>query len=610
MFGPRSECQAVAIATTTATILFTDLVGSTALLTRLGEDAFHSVRAEHDQLLRDAIERADGTVVKHGGDGLMASFPSASDAVAAACTVQQAIARRNARAAEPLGVRIGISTGDVRMEDGDYFGTPVVEAARLCNDADGGEILVAEVVRILAGTHGGHRFEPQEPRVLAGLGAPLAIASVVWDLETGGEIPLPVRLTFDAADYVGRGAEQQSLEDAWGRVAAGRTEAVFVAGEPGIGKTRLLAQFASRVHADGGVVLFGRCDEDGGRPFQPFAEALRTHASGLDDDAVTECVGTHPAEIGLVVPELSARLPEVPSSGVGDADADRDRIFEAFVGWLAVASRRRPVLLVLDDVHWASRATLLALRHLVRSEAGSTLIAATYRTTDLDRSHPLSELLADFRREPSVSRLALTGLDVDDVVDFVERRAGEELQDEGIALARVIARDTSGNPFFVGEVLRNLVESGAIERKDGRWGSEISLEELAVPEGIREVVGRRLTRLGDDANATLRAAAVIGAEFDLALLERLPNLPGDPLDALDRATEAGLRHHTCNRKSDSSCRTMLASPRASRAACTVSVGNARSGKSGRQWHATSTPSSSSDSVQHAASRCIACSSRK
>ena len=183
-------------------------------------------------------------------------------------------------------------------------------------------------------------------------------------------------------------------------------------------------------------------------------------------------------------------------------------------------SRTDPLILVLDDIHWSDKPSLLLLRHILRSASPMRLLVlATYRDTDLDRSHPLAEVLADLRREPGVVRLDLAGLDQSEVMELMEATAGHELDEPAAGLAQAVQLETQGNPFFVGEVLRHLAESGSIVQVDGRWTSTLTLGQIGIPEGIREVVGRRLSLLSDAANKALAVAAVIGAQFDLATIE-------------------------------------------------------------------------------------------
>jgi hypothetical protein len=197
---------------------------------------------------------------------------------------------------------------------------------------------------------------------------------------------------------------------------------------------------------------------------------------------------------------------------------------------------------VLDDLHWADPPTLALLRHLVHETANDRImVLGTYRDTDLDRSHPLAGALAELRRLGSVQRIAIDGLDRDGVAQLLERAAGHDLDDAGQALADAVFAETSGNPFFVGEIVRNLVETGALVVRDGRWTSDLTLADVGLPEGVREVVGRRISRLDDDTQRALSVAAVIGAEFDVRVLADVVGIDeDDALDQLDRARASGL----------------------------------------------------------------------
>ena len=295
-------------------------------------------------------------------------------------------------------------------------------------------------------------------------------------------------------------------------------------------------------HEHGTTVLWGRCDEELSVPFEPFAEALRHYVACVPADRVKAELGSLGGELTRILPDLSARVPGLAAPVQTDPETERHRLFEAVSDFLAAMSHTDPVILVLDDIHWADKPSLLMLRHILRSGSPMRLfVLATYRDTDLDRSHPLSDVLADLRRQAGVDRLDLGGLGPAEVTSFMEAAAGHELDEAGLALAQAVFAETQGNPFFVGEVLRHLAESGAIVQRDGRWISDKTLEEVGIPEGIREVLGRRLSRLSETANKALAIAAVIGATFDLATIEAAGGPTGDELfDALDEAAVASV----------------------------------------------------------------------
>lgn len=536
----------------TLSVLFTDLVASTEMRERLGDDAAEVVRRQHDQLIAEVAEGHGGHVVKHLGDGFLVTFRSAARAVAAAVEMQQGLelqARRDPN--EPLAIRIGISAGDVTLEDGDVFGTPVVEAARLCDAAEGGQVLAADVVHVLAGGRGDHHFEPVGALELKGLTKPVAACAVAWEPvarteEASLPFPRPLTLPDGSFPFRGRDEELEQILGVWKRVQHDRARAcVLFAGEPGVGKTRLASELARRVHDDGAAVLFGRCDEDLGVPFQPFVEALQHQLANLaqlpSDEAVAS-LGPSAGHLARLAPELPERVPGVvvPAPS-GNAEEDRFRMFEAVDGWLAAESSASGLLLVLDDVHWAAAPTLLLLRHLLLSSSPAPLLVlAPYRDTDLDRSHPLAELLADLRRVANVERLALGGLDRAGIVDLMVAVAGHDLEADGQELADAVYEETEGNPFFVGELLRHLAESGGLIQDGGRWVASVPVSELSLPDGIREVVGRRLSRLSDDANDVLAWGAVIGRDLRLDLLARVAGGEDRCLDALDAAVDARL----------------------------------------------------------------------
>jgi len=523
-------------ARSTAIVLFTDLVGSTELRSRLGEAAAEELRHQHDALVTGAVGGNTGTIVKNLGDGLMATFAGASDAVEAGIAIQQAIDRHNRAGGTALAVRIGISAGDVAFENDDCFGTPVIEAARLCAAADGGQILASEIVRWMA--HAGEAtFTPVGNLELKGLSRPLPTVQVDWEPVAQSPVPLPTFLTDIGRIFVGRDAELDRLGQLWKEAAAGERRVAFLAGEPGVGKTRLAAELATQVHDEGATVLAGRCDEDLGVPYQPFVEALRhfaDHAPGLE-----KRLGRYGGELARLVPELSERVPSLPAPLRSDPEMERYRLFDAVAAWLTATSTEEPLLLVLDDLQWAAKPTLMLLRHVVAAAGGRILVLGTYRDTELTHDHPLLEVVPDLRRQGGVDRLSLAGLDDEGVAALVEQAAGQPLDEATLALARAVHEETEGNPFFVKEVLRHLAETGAVEREGGSWTTRRPVDQLGIPEGVRDVVGRRLARLSSDTHQILRVAAVVGPEFELGVVQAAGDLSEDNLlAAIEEAAEA------------------------------------------------------------------------
>ena len=225
-------------------------------------------------------------------------------------------------------------------------------------------------------------------------------------------------------------------------------------------------------------------------------------------------------------------------------------MYAAVADLLEEAGGHEPLLLILDDLHWADAPTLSLLRHVVGAGASmNVMVVGTFRDSELSHDHPLTSLLAALHREQGVQRIQLSGLDPQDVQALMEAAAGQELDEDGRTLAAEITRETAGNPFFAEEMLRHLSESGAIvQGKDARWRLTGSLVDLGLPQSVREVIGQRVERLGADAHAALGAAAVIGRDFDLDLLLALVELPQmQLLDLLDTAVTASLLRESSER---------------------------------------------------------------
>lgn len=369
-------------------------------------------------------------------------------------------------------------------------------------------------------------------------GAPAAGAEPTH--ECGRSIPLPPLLSrAEPLPMVGRDAELRSLHAALTRVEAGDRRAVLLGGEPGVGKTRLVAEAARAARAGDTVVLAGRCDEDLGVPYQPFVEALRHLTDNTCDCDLPGRLGRYGGELVRLVPELGQRLSGVSAPLSSDPETERYRLFDGVAAWLAATSHPHPVVLVLDDLHWATKPTVLLLRHVLRSpEPMRVLVLGTFRQTELEGT-PLAELLTDLRREPGVEQLRLEGLDRTAVADLVTAAAGADIDAGQPELAEAIRDQTGGNPFFVGEVVRHMAESGGVDR--GRW-TAASLSELGIPEGVRAVVGQRLSRLTEGTTRLLETASVIGLEFDVRVLRAAAGEGDDDtlLAALEGAASARL----------------------------------------------------------------------
>ena len=531
--------------TITASVLFTDLVGSTDLLSRLGPETAEQLRREHFMCLREAIGASGGTEVKNLGDGLMVVFGSVTDAVSCAVRIQQLVDARNRRSEETLLVRVGVSVGDVDADEDDYFGAPVVEAARLCAIVAGGKILTTDLVRVLYATRGTETFEPRGQIQLKGLPEPLAAAELLWEPLNPAAVstPLPSRLSVTAEfGFFGRAVELDRLETSFKLAAAESRRVVLISGEAGIGKTALCMQLANLAYSGGATVLYGRCEEDIGIVYQPFVEALRHLVEHAPATLLAGHVERHGGELTRLVPELTQRARHCPAPQTTEPETEQHLLFRAVAGLLAAASRDEPVVIVLDDLHWADKPSLLLLRHLISStERLRVLVVGTYRDDDVSAKLHLHDALSTLYREPGVERIELHGIADVDLVDLMEAAAGHELDSEGVTLAHALHEETDGNPFYAVEMLRHLAESGRIYEEDGRWRVTHNASVLDLPQSVHEVVGWRVARLGDDVSQALGVAAVIGQDFDLDLLaSALGDNEDRVLSLLEQAVEASL----------------------------------------------------------------------
>ena len=305
----------------------------------------------------------------------------------------------------------------------------------------------------------------------------------------------------------GPGGRALPTGSVWQTTCSGQRQLVLVAGEPGIGKSRLAAEFARRAHGGGAPVLFGRCDEGMGVPYQPFVEALGRYLRQAPDLVLGRLAG----ELMRLVPEVGERVAGLSPPLRSDPETERYRLFDAVAAWLSAVSETAPVLFVVEDLHWATKPTLLLLSHLLRSDEDlRLLVLVTFRDTPLDMTPDLADLVAELLRLPGVERVRLAGLDEPSVGALMEAQAGHDLDDEGWALARIVHGETAGNPFYVREMLSLLAEKGDIVRRDGRWVPGLPLAQLDVPDSVRDVVERRLTRLPDRTSEMLAVAAVLG----------------------------------------------------------------------------------------------------
>jgi DNA-binding CsgD family transcriptional regulator/tetratricopeptide (TPR) repeat protein len=360
-------------------------------------------------------------------------------------------------------------------------------------------------------------------------------------LDPATELPGSLRLT-PSFPFVGRPRELTLLRSLMPRAGGEGRRVALLGGEAGSGKSRLVREFAHEAAREGVLVLYGACDAVVRIPYQPVAEALAHLARVTAPDRLRNDLGTGGGELTRLIPDLALRAGPLPDPVTADQDTERHRLHQAVAELLVNASRHRPLLVILEDVHWADNPTLHLLRHLSRAAADARmLLVATFRDLEADVPTELSSALVDLRRTEGVVPIRLAGLTSAEIAELVGQAAGGDLGEELPRLAGSIHELTDGNAFLVIELWRALVETGALVVAGGRARLAHPPQELATPDTVREVVTQRVARLGLEATAVLELAAVIGPEFDLAVLVRGTGRDeADLLGSIDLALRSGL----------------------------------------------------------------------
>jgi class 3 adenylate cyclase/tetratricopeptide (TPR) repeat protein len=515
----------------TATILFTDVVGSTDLANRVGDRECRRLLGAHEVVIREEIAANDGREIKTMGDGFMVAFPTAEGGLACAVAVQ----RRLSAEADGVAVRMGLHAGEVTEERSDLFGAAVNAAARVAAKARGGQIMVSEV---LLSSLDGLESVDRGLFWLKGFPERWRLYEVLW--REGSSAP-PAAAGGDRTPFVARDDELADLRRALEAAAAERGSLVLIGGEPGVGKTRLTQELAAEADAMGVRVLTGHCVErEGAAPYTPWVEVLeQALARAQSPEAFRGLLGDSAGEVARIVPELRRVFVDIPPPLDLPPEQERRYLFNSIREFVTRAAGIRPLLVVLDDLHWADEPTLLLLEHVAEVLAGAPiLVLGTYRDVELEVGRPLARAIEDLRRRGLASRMSLRRLDEHGVAEMLHGLTDDQPPGE---LVRAIFTESDGNAFFVEEVFRHLLEEGRLLDVAGRWRTDVSVAEFEVPESIRLVIGRRLERLSEAGRKLLAAAAILGRVFDATSLETVAGADEDQLlDGLEEAERARL----------------------------------------------------------------------
>jgi class 3 adenylate cyclase/tetratricopeptide (TPR) repeat protein len=518
------------------TFLLTDIEGS-APLWEAHRTTMGPALARHEALVAEAVTSHRGQLIKARGEGdsTLSVFGRASDAVAAALAVQGALVAEAWPDGIELPTRVAVHTGEAELREGDYYGQTLNRAARLRSLAQGGQILLSRATADLVADQlpvgaeltdvGGHR--------LRGLSRPEHVFALLHpDI---GALPAPFVPGSEVAAesvFVGREAELDRLGTALDDALGGHGRLVLVAGEAGIGKTRIAEQLVARARARAARSVWGRCFEGEGAPaYWPWIQLLRAYAATRPSAVLRAQLGRGASEVAQLLPEVGEVLPGLEPPPSLDPETARFRLFDAVAAFLRRAARETGLVVVVDDLHWADRSSLLLLEFVARELVESRLlVVGTYRDVEVSRHHPLNDTLAELIRQPATSRLVLRGLSEAEVARCIAAVAGTEPAPEVVA---AVHSQSEGNPFFVGEIARLLVS-------EDRLGDEGPLG-LPIPEGVREVIDRRLNRLTERCNRLLAVAAVEGRDFDLNVVSQAAKLSAAKvLEKLDEAADAHL----------------------------------------------------------------------
>ncbi|MBA3531553.1 MAG: protein kinase, partial [Ardenticatenales bacterium] len=333
---------------------------------------------------------------------------------------------------------------------------------------------------------------------------------------------------------VGRDGQLRRLSKLWEMARVGQGQMVLIAGEAGVGKTRLAEELAS--HIEDGIVLVGTSSEsEGNVPYQPFIEVGRAYLERTPLLDLRDKLGDSASVVATLVSELHDLMPSLPPLVPLNTEHERLRLMHGFTQFVARATTGEPWLLFLDDLHWADPASLQLLHYLARNLSSMRLlIVGTYRDVELELDHPLQELLRGLARYPAYQHMELNRLDRDGVSQLLQSMWRQEVPDEWIS---AIYQRTGGNPFYVEEVVKELMEEGIITLRDGRWHFA-PLVELKLPQRVRDLVLRRVGRLTPVTQDVLRLAAVMGQSFSFADLLAVVDQPEERLlESLDELLE-------------------------------------------------------------------------
>ena len=486
------------------TVMFTDLSDSTSLTTRVGDEEAHRILKIHHEIVRRQLIRHNGEERSFQGDGFMAIFDSPREAIRCSIEMQRAFDSHNRQHPERrLAVRIGLNAGELITTGPDPFGAAINAAARICARAEGGQILVGDVVRLLTGDLQEGSFVDAGRHRLKGFPHPHHLWEVAWE---------PDAISLELTPFTDRIEERQQLARALDRASSGKGALFILSGQPGIGKSRLSYEALRSSREREMITAQGRCYEGAHLPYGPIGEVLASIVAQLEDDVLEEVMADVPPVILRTFPELQNVFPAAESGNIAP-DQERRLLLTSIASLLFKISAMSPITLMIDDVQWADESSLLLLQQLAPNiDSHAIVLLLTIRDSEADQTAEVARTLESLQRVPGTVDLQLGPIRDEDVANMIESLTGRTPSE---SLVKALHGSTSGNPFFTEELIRLLNEELDVT------APRSSLDPLirSLPRSIDLLLERRLDKLDDTVVETLEHAAVIGREFELEVLE-------------------------------------------------------------------------------------------